>query len=58
MNKKFWMIIANAWCKKIDSMNSEDIANKAQEDAKRDVNSQPCYSKNPLDDMEDDDDDY
>ena len=49
------MIIANAWCKKIDSMNSEDIANKAQEDAKRDVNSQPCYSKNPLDDMEDDD---
>lgn len=58
MNKTFWKMISDAWCRKIDSINSDEIAKKAQADAIKDINSQSHYSKNPLDDLEDDDDDY
>ena len=58
MNKAFWKMISNVWSKKLGSENDERIDEAAQNDAKRDMKTTSHYSKNPLLDWGDDDDEF
>ncbi len=58
MNKNFWDNMVKMWCKTISSVEISKLKNKACEHAKNDVKSKSGYSVNPLDDFDDEEDDW
>ena len=55
MNKTFWDEMAKRWCKSYDYTELARVAEKASEQAKEEQMYKAGYSRNSLDDEEDED---
>ena len=56
MDRDFWIMIQQAWRKTSDPLLVERIDEKAKGEAERWANTARNYATNPLDELDDDDD--